>query len=123
MWNARILPFYYLCIYLLAAWAARRRVVVLDRAAGGRGPDPPVFGVSVAAIGVVGRHRARVRRRPLQSLRASPTKASTAPSQYYVGPVRGHDRLGPGESWAKWNFTGYEGKAAYPEYHGVDRRR
>ena len=22
-------------------------------------------------------------------------------------------------SWARWNFTGYEGKAAYPEYHDI----
>ena len=27
------------------------------------------------------------------------------------------------DSWAKWNYTGYERKAAYPEYHGHRRPR
>jgi hypothetical protein len=41
-------------------------------------------------------------------------------SQYVWGPFRGPSANdGFVDGWARWNFTGYEGKAAYGEYFGV----
>ena len=45
--------------------------------------------------------------------------------QYAWGPFRGPARAATAtnrgfvDSWASWNFTGYEGKPAYGEYHDV----
>lgn len=41
-------------------------------------------------------------------------------TQYVWGPLRGpSSNDGFVDGWARWNFSGYEGKAAYGEYHDV----
>jgi hypothetical protein len=41
-------------------------------------------------------------------------------SEYVWGPIRGASTNdGFVDGWARWNFTGYEGKSAYGEYHDV----
>ncbi|CAN5490449.1 hypothetical protein BH20ACT2_BH20ACT2_17740 [soil metagenome] len=114
LWNARVLPFYYLCAYLLA-------------------------GVGVAEVGrAVATLLAPDPRRPLRLV-----KAMTAPVGAIVALVvvafpmgalplstRGTDGvarwMGLSTShrndvsgWAEWNFTGYERKDAYPEYRAI----
>jgi phosphomannomutase len=125
IWNARILPFWYLCLYLLAAVG----VAELGRALAtilSRDPDQPnravlvITAVAAALVGIVAL---------AMPLRAMPENISLGPINIELG--------GPGSdgayhwlflsttdssfvpAWARWNFTGYEGKPAYPEYHDI----
>lgn len=107
LWNARLLPFWFLCLYLLAGIG----VAELGRALGGvftRDPDrppswpslaTPVLGL-IATILVVGG--------PLSAL---PQWLPIRPGQASFVP-----------DWVRWNFSGYERKATYPEYRSVIER-
>jgi hypothetical protein len=113
LWNAWLLPFWYLCLYLLAALAV---------AEGGR---------AAAALaerwGVSGR-----------LVRTSTAVLALAGVVVAIGLDLG--RLPGGEygddgryrwqgivandghfvrSWSKWNYEGYERKPAWPEFHGI----
>jgi hypothetical protein len=114
LWNARILPFYYLGAFLLAGVAVSE------------------IGSAVATL---------VARNPLRPLRS--VKVATAvlgfgatlvtvglPLAALPGSERGEDGIvrWAGLStadrsylpdWAKWNYNGYERKDAYAEYHAV----
>ncbi|MGH9152490.1 MAG: hypothetical protein ACRD03_08855, partial [Acidimicrobiales bacterium] len=105
IWNPRLLPFWFLCLYLLAgialaslAWGAvwlaggRRRAV--DRVA--RIATP----VGVAAVTLV--------------FVALPLHLP-ALDRF---PVRVDDRSFV-PAWARWNYSGYERKAAWPEHESV----
>lgn len=109
-WNARVLPFYYLGIYLLAAVGVvllLRSMVLVVR---GRWVDPPLavsVGVTMALMlvlwGALG-----------MTLRTNPggryldegrtTYSWLGFTSKYQGPVR---------DWAKWNFEGLEAKPGY----------
>ena len=114
LWNARILPFYYLCICLLAAVgvAELARSLALLVA---RDPQKPVLGITVAtplvALGVV----LVVVGLPLRVLPGQ-NKSAAAPLAW--GPIKSSAEANPARSWAEWNYTGYEGKPAYAEYYG-----
>ncbi len=117
-WNARVLPFYYLCIYLLAAlgvWLAIRAVVLIAK---GDWAHPPDW-VSITAIGVVGVIVLMVLGVSLREMPSGKllTKADGT-QQYDWGPFS-TTYAGPVRGWAKWNFTGLEGKPAYPEFKGL----
>ncbi|HEX5365890.1 MAG TPA: hypothetical protein VFW63_04410, partial [Acidimicrobiales bacterium] len=117
LWNGRLLPFYYLTTLLLAGLGAAelmRTVLALVRL--GR-PEPVGAGiptalgalaVAVVAVGV-----------PLGQLPFSEESAAGvswprfSPWTVHAEPVS----FVP--SWARWNYSGYEGKAAYREYHDV----
>ena len=105
LWNARVLPFYYLSLYLLAAVAvaelghALGRMFAVD-------PDDP---------------------KPLAS-RMTPVLAALCmwmlvglPLNVLPGwvPAPQSTDVSYIPSWARWNYSGYERKAAYPEYKGV----
>jgi hypothetical protein len=114
LYNARLLPFWYLCLYLLAGLAVaelgRLAVVALSagvpvaraRALGGRLADegPWVALMPVGFLLVVLYYVAT----PLYVL---PSWAQRRVQQSLI------------PSWVRWNYTGYEAKAAYPEYRGV----
>ena len=125
LWNARLLPFYYLTLCLLAALgvAELARAVALLVAAD---PDRPVVSINigvtaialVAVIIVVG-----------LPLKALPGQTSDADGFHWNLHVPG---LGfpsvtistaapsnPAPDWARWNYTGYENKPAYPEYYDL----
>ncbi|WP_428119320.1 glycosyltransferase [Candidatus Poriferisodalis sp.] len=115
LWNARILPFWYLAIYVLAAIGLWLIVDALVRA----GPEA---GVGFAA-------RWMLKLAPLGALVAalflialylgnSPGGGYTSDGAYRWGPftVSAEDRNFVG-GWARWNFRGYEGRPSYPEYH------
>lgn len=117
LWNARLLPAWFFCLYLLAGVAAAelalgaswllntmKRVILgdnvedeqLDQIAWMPRLIAPLLAASYIFV-VVGM--------PLDALpRWSPWK--TADRNFVVG-------------WGQWNYSGYERKSSYPEYHDV----
>lgn len=142
LWNPRILPFFYLLryflfaigIYEVAAFGARilsfERVVrqaLLRRQENGtlqiaqisstRTKTSFNVGVLVAFVAatflVIG---FRFQELPFGSVKTD----AAGKSEYVWGPIRGaSSNDGFVDGWARWNFTGYEGKSAYGEYHDV----
>lgn len=113
IWNARLLPFWFLCLFLLAgvlvaeagrgvAWLAERR--------------PKVGRVAESAAAVVALLAALIFTAfPLQVL---PGGRQLADGRYEWMGLKSSDKsFIPG--WVSWNYTGYERKAAYPEYHDI----
>ncbi len=105
LWNARVLPFWYLCLYLLAGVALAEIGPALGRVFARDPEHPPAFAARVtpiaAALAVwmfVGL--------PLGVLPSWLPKPATADTSYI-------------DDWAKWNYSGYERKPAYPEYKKV----
>jgi hypothetical protein len=114
LWNARLLPFFYLSLYLLAALgiAELGRTIATLLA---RDPDRParvvtVFTAAAAAVVVLVSLALPLRALPGGSLQADGSYRwlflSTTDSSFV-------------SSWARWNFSGYEKKPAYPEYQGI----
>lgn len=114
LWNARLLPFFYLSIYILAAigigLVARYSAVAVserfDR------PDArTIWGSTVAgvlgALILVG-----------MPLRVLPFGSTNADGNYEWLGIRTAERSFV-SSWAAWNFSGYEEKPSYREYSAV----
>ncbi|MGI8808078.1 MAG: 6-pyruvoyl-tetrahydropterin synthase-related protein [Acidimicrobiales bacterium] len=105
LWNARVLPFWYLCLYLLAAVAVTELGPAIGRwlATDPEQPSPlgrlltPV-GAALIAWMIVGL--------PLGVLPGWLPKPETTDVSFIP-------------SWAKWNYSGYERKTAWPEYDGL----
>lgn len=125
LYNARFLPFWILCVYLLAGVAVAEMAIALGemRARVGRHTARPTgrrFGTATEAIqrpgAVPGRPRQTVAiLTPLIALAAAATVVilplvSWAPRSITASFV---------PDWVHWNYSGYEGKAAYPEYHSL----
>ena len=138
LWNARILPFWYLAVYVLAAMGLWLIIDALTRrnppAAGAPDAHAPTSGVPAAAEraaaapgdGALPWVRIFV---PIVALAAvsgllalhlgnAPGARLDADGAYRWGPftVSAEDRNFV-SGWARWNFRGYEGRPAYPEYH------
>jgi hypothetical protein len=113
LWNARLTPFYYLSLYLLA-------------------------GIGIAEFGrLISSLVARDLARPVRWVRWLTGIAATVVVLVLLGlPLRslpggsldgGVYRWGPFSTtdssfvpgWARWNFSGYEGKDAWPEYQAL----
>ena len=110
-WNARLLPFFYLLLFLLAAVAVleiAHAVSVLVAKDVDRPTRVPIvvaplflFGLGLAVIGL--------------PLRALPLGHTSPDGRYsWLGFHTNDKSYIP--DWARWNFSGYERKAAYPEY-------
>ncbi len=123
LWNARLLPFMYLCRYLLIAL----RVVEISRAVA-RLVKPfdldvrRAVGVGTAAVGLVGTLLivgVHLQRLPMGTTHVVKVKG-TDTWVWDWGPfrVKQSDR-GFVDGWAKWNYDGYERKQAYGEYYGI----
>ena len=144
LWNARILPFWYLAVYVLAAmglWllidallrlidALKRRtppvVAELDAdAAAAAIPDSAAPAPAAGGGGVSSWVRVSA---PVVALAAAagflalqsgdaPGGRLDAEGAYRWGPftVSAEDRNFV-SGWAHWNFRGYEGRSSYPEY-------
>jgi hypothetical protein len=105
LWNARVLPFWFLCLYLLGGVAISELGPALGRwlATDPENPGPwgrlltPVV-AAFAAWMLVGL--------PLHVLPSWLPKPQTSDVSFIP-------------SWAKWNYSGYERKAAYPEYKAL----
>ncbi|MGI8776761.1 MAG: hypothetical protein ACR2LJ_05115 [Acidimicrobiales bacterium] len=105
LWNARALPFWYLCVFLLAGVAVAEAVGLLGRLIA-HDPDRPPRQVGLVA----------------------PVVAALAAWLFVAGPLGVLPDWAPKppspesafiSAWSKWNYSGYEGKPAYPEYKGI----
>ncbi len=105
LWNARALPFWYLCVFLLAAVAVAEAGEWLGRYVAAD-PDRPSRGVKLA----------------------TPIVAALAAWMFVGGPLGVLPKFVPSppspesgfiSSWANWNFSGFEGKPAWPEYKSI----
>jgi hypothetical protein len=136
LWNPRILPFFFLLRYFLfavglyefAAFALRMKSmsriarvepgtpVVLDIA---KPRDNFTFNLALLsgfALFVLVAIGFRFQELPFGSTRVN----SAGQYEYVWGPLRTKSTNdGFVDGWARWNFTGYEGKSAYGEYYGV----
>ncbi len=136
LWNPRILPFFFLLRYFLfavglyeiAAFALRMKSmsriarvepgtpVVLDIA---KPRDNFTFNLALLsgfALFVLVAIGFRFQELPFGSTRMN----SAGQYEYVWGPLRTKSTNdGFVDGWARWNFTGYEGKGAYGEYYGV----
>ena len=136
LWNPRILPFFFLLryflfavgLYELAAFALRMKSmsriarvepgtpVVLDIA---KPRDNFTFNLALLsgfALFVLVAIGFRFQELPFGSTRVN----SAGQYEYVWGPLRTKSTNdGFVDGWARWNFTGYEGKGAYGEYYGV----
>lgn len=119
LWNGRLLPFYYLSVMLLAGLGVSETVrTVAEVVRNGRDEPlraglPVAFASLVAVVVIVGV--------PLGQLpfsehvengyawpRFSPWQVQGQPASFVT-------------SWARWNYSGYEGKDSYREYYEVVR--
>jgi hypothetical protein len=116
LWNARLLPFYYLGLYLLAAIGVAevgRTIAVLVA----RDPDrPSPIGPAAVAAGAALMSFVFVAL-PLRTLPGGSTRADGSYSWLFLENGSGQQSFV--RSWARWNYTGYEGKAAYAEYRDL----
>jgi hypothetical protein len=128
LWNARILPFYHLILFFLAAVAVAEGLRLLYRAGAravasrdGAGADSPGSRagetVAVLALGSVLALGALAVDFHEPWLPFSHTGADGA--FRFAGTTDRQANFIP--FWAQWNFSGYEGKPAYREYHDIVR--
>jgi hypothetical protein len=116
LWNARLLPFYYLGLYLLAAIGVAevaRTVAVLVA----RDPDDPSRVGPAVAAGVAALVAFVFVGIPLRSLPGGESHRDGGYSWLFFD--NGVNDQSFVRSWARWNYTGYEGKAAYGEYRDL----
>ncbi len=118
LWNARLLPFYYLALYMLAAVGVSemgRTIAVLAA----RDPERPSIVWPAVTAGVALLASLVLVGLPLRTL---PFGSARADGSYsFLGLRNGVDDQSFVRSWARWNYTGYEGKDAYPEYRDLVR--
>jgi len=127
LWNERLLPLWYISLYLLAAWTAGALTLAvatwwrrdrIERSVARSLADPALERPSRTkwAPGAVGGPIALLVAAlilVLPPLLPSVVPPSTLSS---LGITVGANQV---SSWSQWNYSGYEGKPAYPEYKGV----
>ena len=139
LYNVRFLPFWFLCLYLMAGYALAEVVAAVARWNRRRRLDQWVTVIRhrlTAAEGVPWRPGMRISRfrrptpgdnppgsvvGPLIALAAAclavvPPLILPASTLSAVGVTVGANQPG---AWAEWNYSGYERKPDYPEYHAV----
>ena len=139
LYNVRFLPFWFLCLYLMAGYALAEVVAAVARWNRRRRLDQWVTVIRhrlTAAEGMPWRPGMRINRfrrptpgdnppgsvvGPLIALAAAclavvPPLILPASTLSAVGVTVGPNQPG---AWAEWNYSGYEGKPDYPEYHAV----
>ncbi|MGI9595233.1 MAG: hypothetical protein ACR2QK_03680 [Acidimicrobiales bacterium] len=116
LWNARLLPFYYLSVYMLAAIGIALVIRYIAAAANGEleRPDGSTMAVasSVALIGVLIAVSMPLRIMPFGQL----SDSGDGTYDWLVFSNRARSFI-PG--WAEWNYSGYERKPSYGEYNSV----
>ena len=105
LWNARALPFWYLCLYLLAGVAVAEVAGIIGRRLAAERPTAPAR-VNMTAALAGGLAAWVFVGLPLHVLPRWLPAPETTDSSYIP-------------SWARWNYSGYERKEAYPEYKAV----
>lgn len=114
LWNARILPFYYLSVYIVAAvalaYVARYSAATVSERLDN--PDKRVL-VSATAAGLLA--TLGLISLPLRIL---PLDQAQGDGNYrLLGISTSSKSFIP--SWVAWNYSGYEEKRSYREYHDV----
>jgi hypothetical protein len=114
IWNARLLPFYYLCLYLLAAVGVsevvRSIAVIVDGQVEWRRRVAEHTGAVLAGLAAI-----VIVALPLQVLPGGRTEAD---GKYHWLFLETSDNSFV-DSWAEWNYSGYERKPDYAEYRGI----
>jgi hypothetical protein len=112
LWNARLLPFWYLCLYFLAAVAVAELIEAVAtlsaKAPAARSRVVAVTGTVLAAALALGALAYPLRLLPFGQTSSDGTRYS------WLGLSTTDKSFVP--DWARWNYTGYERKDAYPEY-------
>lgn len=120
LWNARILPFYYLALYLLAGIAVALVVRSIAHAVAGlqhRRVEPVwvgIAGMAVVTVVVAVVIGGALRILPGGSIGPD---ASGASSYHWMGFT--WHKLNPSAGWARFNYEGLERRDAYPEFHQI----
>jgi hypothetical protein len=121
LWNARLLPFHYLCLYLLAGLAVALTLRSISLALADyrrRRPESVAIGAggALAATVVVG----------VVMMGSFGMLPGSTPVEDPGPPARSYFRFlgvdfvrGIVPDWARWNFEGLEGKPAYQEFAGI----
>ena len=127
LWNARLLPFYYLALYLLAGLAIAlviRSIAVAVQDLGSRREEPAAIGVVgalvvtlLAGVAFLG----GLKLLPGGEVVADPAKPTSSVYRWPGGgfPVAANFQIALVNDWSAWNYAGLEGKDAYPEFSGV----
>ena len=117
LWNPRILPFVYLTRYMLAAIGFYEIAMYLYRSIQPHktlrlNGQTVVVWIGAIAILIVFGFR-------YQNLPGASIVVENGKSKYAWGPIKVPANRAFSDGWARWNFTGYEGKYAYGEYYNV----
>ena len=113
LWNARLLPFWYLCLYFLAALAVAELIDAVATLAA-KAPAPRSRGVAVGGTVLAGLIALAAVALPLRMLPLG--QVSSDGTRYSWLGITTTDRSFVPD-WSRWNYTGYERKDAWPEYH------
>jgi hypothetical protein len=115
LWNARLLPFYYLCVYLLAAIGIAEvgRLLSLLFARDINRPIRTISGFTAVAGVAFGLFIVAM---PLRVMPGGYVDRQTNEYRWLWWSTKDSSYI---DSWANWNYTGYESKPAYPEYYAV----
>ncbi|MEM9565254.1 MAG: hypothetical protein AAGA93_21710 [Actinomycetota bacterium] len=113
LWNARLLPFYYLSVYVVAAVGLGFVARYLASTVSGEidRPDGRVIGSAVAAGAVA------VLIAVSMPLRILPFASDNGAGYRWLGFTNTAASLAP--TWIQWNYSGYEEKPSYGEYNHV----
>lgn len=121
LWNARLLPFYYLALYLLAGLAAALLIKALAALVSDLAREPRAHLVALTTGSVVVAFV--VMTVMLGSFKALPGGKLVAdpndPNKSVYNWAGINFQLGIVNDWSRWNYSGLEGKPAYPEFRGV----
>ncbi|MCX7619692.1 MAG: 6-pyruvoyl-tetrahydropterin synthase-related protein [Acidimicrobiales bacterium] len=115
LWNARLLPFYYLCVYLLAAVGIAEVGRLLSMLFA-RDIERPIRALTaITALGALGFGMFIVAM-PLRVVPGGYVDRATGEYRWLWWSTTDSSYI---DSWANWNYTGYESKPAYPEYYAI----
>jgi hypothetical protein len=125
LYNARLLPFWVLCLYLLAGVAVAELGTLtgeLWRAARSGQPISAVAGSGPAGASAGG---GRITTEGLVGF-LTPVLALVAAAGFVAAPLVNLPSWSPVKpqasfipDWVRWNYSGYEGKPAYPQYRSL----
>jgi hypothetical protein len=121
LWNARLLPFYYLALYLLAGLALAlvvRSVAIAVQEWANKREEPAwvgAFGAGLLAVVVLVVMMGAFSWLPGGTPGTDPTNPKR--SIYTWAGIDFETTIV--HNWAQWNYAGLEGKDAYPEFAGI----
>lgn len=121
LWNARLLPFYFLALYMLAGLGGALVIRFASEVVGGPGSGGRArrvvqwVGVAVAVIVVLGGLLGSFKALPGGKVVPGPEGSKSSLYRWAGIDIP----LGLVPDWAAWNYSGVERKPAYPEFSGL----